>query len=155
MTKLLPSSLTNRLVAATVALVVVVTVLVALVAALVMRSYLTGQLDNQLAESMSRAQNAVRGNGPPGFDDDSGCLRLPLGQQAGSITATFSTTCEVGQQITATGARTAVGRDLGELGTSIARQVASLTRGGDLLSDLARRAERRGDASGLLAQGET
>lgn len=105
MAKLFPSSLTNRLVAATVALVVVVTVLVALVAALVMRSYLTGQLDNQLDESMNRAQGAVRGNGPPGFDDDSGCLRLPLGQQAGSITATFSTTCEVGQQITTTGER--------------------------------------------------
>lgn len=110
MAKLFPSSLTNRLVAATVALVAVVTILVAVVAALVMRSYLTDRLDSQLDESLNRASRVVQFGPPDGFNGNGGtsdpCSTPPIGrgQAAGSLTATISTTCGAsGNQVTSSG----------------------------------------------------
>jgi two-component system OmpR family sensor kinase len=56
--KLLPSSLTGRLVVTVVALVAVASLLVAGAVTLVMSNYLTDRLDEKLTDSMMRAQHA-------------------------------------------------------------------------------------------------
>ena len=124
MSRFLPSSLTNRLVAATVALVVLVSVMVAVVAALVMRSYLTSQLDAQLADSLQRAQRIVRDGPPQPFrprsdDGPASCSVPPIGfgQAVGSVTATTSRACGArGYQVTASG-------DLRRLSTNAAAEL--------------------------------
>lgn len=65
MRKLLPSSLTGRLIVTVVALVAVASLLVAGVVTLVMSRYLTDRLDEKLTDSMGRAQH-----GPPIGDGD-------------------------------------------------------------------------------------
>ncbi|KAA1378282.1 sensor histidine kinase [Aeromicrobium fastidiosum] len=56
MRRLVPSSLTGRLIVTAVALVAAVSVLVAFAATLVMRSYLTDQLDEKVTQSLGRAE---------------------------------------------------------------------------------------------------
>ncbi|HEX7740210.1 MAG TPA: HAMP domain-containing sensor histidine kinase [Marmoricola sp.] len=65
--RVLPATLTNRLVAVVIALVAVVGVLVAGATALAMRSYLTDQRDGSLAQAFDREQN------PPGFGGTQPC----------------------------------------------------------------------------------
>jgi len=91
MRRILPVSLTGRLITTAVALVAVVSILVAATATLAMRSYLTGRLDDQISSSVERAQAEQRD--PGGFGDRAGVpprgkgVPLPLGQSSGTITA--------------------------------------------------------------------
>ncbi len=108
MTRLLPASLTGRLIATTVALVAVVSLLVAVVATLVIRSYLTTQLDNQVMAALDRGAvviqgepDAQQGNGRPGAQRPPPEIR---GNREGSITALFGDAGNgSGRSITATG----------------------------------------------------
>ncbi|AWB92999.1 HAMP domain-containing sensor histidine kinase [Aeromicrobium chenweiae] len=109
MRRLLPSSLTGRLILTSVALVAVVSVLVALAATLVMRSYLTGRLDDQLEQSKQRAQGEFRDKDPgfrPDGDDGRFCGEPPplaQGQGAGSLTAIVTSDCFAGLVIPSSG----------------------------------------------------
>lgn len=80
MRRLLPASLTGRLVVAVVALTALVAVLVGTSVTLVMRSYLTDRLDQQLTESVGRARADLLRNG---FGDDD--RRPPPGQSDGLL----------------------------------------------------------------------
>ncbi|MCL8251796.1 HAMP domain-containing histidine kinase [Aeromicrobium fastidiosum] len=109
MRRLLPSSLTGRLVVTVVALVAVVSVLVALTATLVMRSYLTGQLDRQVEGSLERSSMAANG-GVPGIDPTtprSGIGPPPdaRGNREGSLTAVYRDGSATGRSITSSGSR--------------------------------------------------
>lgn len=76
--RLVPSTLTNRLVAVVIVLVAVVGMLVAGATALAMRSYLTDQRDGVLSQAFNREQN------PPGFTGTQPCpvdASLPDGVQ--------------------------------------------------------------------------
>lgn len=85
MRKLLPSSLTGRLIVTVVALVAVASLLVAGVVTLVMSNYLTDRLDEKLEQSMERAQHgpvfAGEGTGGPAGRPNPG-----RGQDVGLIT---------------------------------------------------------------------
>jgi len=92
--RLIPSSLTGRLIATVVALVVVTTALVAVVTALVMRSSLTGQLDAQVGQALDRQVARYTNQGPlgppPGSDgDDDRHVRFSGGDAAGTLNAQF------------------------------------------------------------------
>lgn len=80
MRRLLPASLTGRLVVAVVALTALVALLVGTSVTLVMRSYLTDRLDQQLTESVGRARADLLRNG---FGDDD--RRPPPGQSDGLL----------------------------------------------------------------------
>ncbi len=100
--RLVPASLTGRLVATVVALVAVAGVLVAVATTLAMRSYLTGQLDSQVLEAAGRGVRPFDGDRdrdvpPPDFDDGRTDVR---GQGAGTLTALFGTAGRDGQVIT-------------------------------------------------------
>jgi two-component system OmpR family sensor kinase len=86
MRRLLPSSLTGRLIITAVALVAAVSVLVALTATLVMRTYLTDQLDEKVLQSLGRAEFRAMNDDQPPMPDD-GQLRGGPGQDVGSISA--------------------------------------------------------------------
>jgi two-component system, OmpR family, sensor kinase len=107
--RLLPASLTGRLIVTAVALVAVVSILVAATATVVMRSYLSGRLDDQLEQSVDRARGEIDRNGP-GFEErpgrDAFCGEAPplaRGQSAGSVTAVFTDTCFSGLVIPTSG----------------------------------------------------
>jgi two-component system OmpR family sensor kinase len=87
--RILPASLTGRLIVTVVALVAVVSILVSVTATLVMRSFLTGQLDDKVTQSLSRVELRVRGdNGPiPQKPDGDDPPHIGFGQEVGSITA--------------------------------------------------------------------
>ncbi|MGH3510439.1 MAG: sensor histidine kinase [Nocardioidaceae bacterium] len=81
--RLLPSSLTGRLVATVVVLVAAVCVAVGAVTAIAMRAELTGQLDQQVAtaqQQFERGPSFGEGDGPPD-------LAFPRGQGSGTIQA--------------------------------------------------------------------
>jgi two-component system OmpR family sensor kinase len=80
--RLLPASLTGRLVVTVVALTALVAVLVGTTVTLVMRSYLTDRLDQQLAESVGRARADLLRSGTPWGDTD---RRPPPGQSDGLL----------------------------------------------------------------------
>lgn len=68
--RLVPASLTGRLIVTVVAFVAVVGVLVAVSATLIMRSYLTSQLDQDLDQTLNRTRAAlITGYGPGGGFD--------------------------------------------------------------------------------------
>ncbi|MCD9197090.1 HAMP domain-containing sensor histidine kinase [Aeromicrobium wangtongii] len=105
--RLLPTSLTGRLVVTVVALVAVVSLLVAGVATVVMRSYLTGQLDRQVEASLERSQR-VFGGQEQGFDpgDDRDGRQPPpdaRGNRDGTLTAIIGTDRSSGFSITSSG----------------------------------------------------
>lgn len=60
MRRLLPSSLTGRLIVTAVALVAVVSLIMTVTVTLVMKSYLTNRLDDQVEQSLGRAQFVLR-----------------------------------------------------------------------------------------------
>ncbi|QGG42165.1 sensor histidine kinase [Aeromicrobium yanjiei] len=125
MRRLLPSSLTGRLIVTSVTLVAVVSALVALSATLVMRSYLTGRLDDQLEQSKERAEGEFRTNGPrfrPAEDDAQFCGEPPplaQGQGAGSLTAIVTSDCFAGLVIPSSGRPRALSRSALEALTSV------------------------------------
>ena len=86
MRKLLPSSLTGRLVVTVVALVAVASLLVAGAVTLVMSHYLTDRLDEKLTESMGRAQHAPTAAAQPTATSDDQPPNPGRGQDVGLIT---------------------------------------------------------------------
>ena len=105
MRRLLPTSLTGRLVATVVALVAVVGVLVGTVTTLAMRDYLGDQLDQQVLDAAVRGGRPFDGGphgdfGPPlsldegrsGYDD-------ARGQGAGTLTVAFDGTTPVIREV--------------------------------------------------------
>jgi len=80
--RLVPASLTARLVVTVVALTALVAVLVGSAVTLVMRSYLTDRLDQQLVESVDRARADLLTAGTPWSDR---ARRPPPGQSAGLL----------------------------------------------------------------------
>ncbi|MEO6471686.1 MAG: HAMP domain-containing sensor histidine kinase [Aeromicrobium sp.] len=116
MTKLLPSSLTGRLIATVVTLVAVASILLGTVTTIAMHGYLTNRLDTQLHQSLDRAQNflqrqSVPGDGHPGPGQFGGpMVGLPPGQSSGTLTALFDTVGNRGDVITSTGSRKSLSR---------------------------------------------
>jgi two-component system OmpR family sensor kinase len=100
--RVLPTSLTGRLIATLVAVVLVTTVLITVVTSLVMRGYLDGQLDNQVHKTLQRS--AARYNddfpAPPlGGDGDDAAPgtrdrgpRFGLGDAEGTLNAQYGGT---------------------------------------------------------------
>jgi len=94
--RLLPSSLTGRLVATLVAVVVLTTLLVTLVTGLLMRGFLDHQLDNQVQQTLKRSEGRYS-NGLPQLpphrdgdgDGDSDGPRFGPGDAVGTLNATF------------------------------------------------------------------
>jgi two-component system OmpR family sensor kinase len=82
--RLLPRTLTARLVVTAVALVAVVGILVAASATIAMRSYLTDQLDGKVRDALDRADRTIRGGLPPSPDGDFGGTG---GRETGTLTA--------------------------------------------------------------------
>jgi two-component system OmpR family sensor kinase len=91
--RILPTSLTGRLVATLVAVVVLSTVLLALVTALVTRNNLNGQLDDQVDQSLERATGRYPGpqGPPPGSDGDRDgpTVRFGARDAVGTLNAQF------------------------------------------------------------------
>ena len=96
MRRLLPTSLTGRLVATVVLVVVATTLLVAVVTSVVMRSSLNGQLDKQVDQALDRATNRYgtlpAGSLPDGdgdHDNSDPHVRFGLGDSPGTLSAQF------------------------------------------------------------------
>lgn len=130
MRRLLPASLTGRLIITAVALVAIVSIILTVTSALVMRSYLTGKLDDQLVQSLNRAQTVIRQDddhdgGPGGsFGGSFGGDRPPVarGQGAGSLTALYDVHGLRGLVITTSG-------DVHDLSKSALREIANVKIG--------------------------
>ncbi len=122
MNRLVPTSLTGRLVATVVLLVALVAVLVSVVTTVAMRSYLDDKLDSQVDETLGRAVGPGRGGLPPipldgstegyrnggGRDGDGD---RPLGQRDRTVTAVFDSPygTDRGEVLTTSGGRKALG----------------------------------------------
>jgi two-component system, OmpR family, sensor kinase len=98
MRRLVPTSLTGRLVATLVLVVIVTSALVAVVTSLAMRGVLYGQLDNQVNRSLERSVGRyVNGlpDPPPADDDGDGRgVRFGIGDAPGTLNARFDTEAE-------------------------------------------------------------
>ncbi len=103
MVRILPISLTRRLIITAVALVAVTSLLIAVVATIVMRTYLTDQLDRQVDSALDRGATAIKGQ--PDADRPGGQRPPPeaRGDREGTVTALFGARAGRGQTITATG----------------------------------------------------
>ncbi len=98
MHRLLPTSLTGRLVAILVVVVLTSTLLVGLVTSIVMRGFLNGQLDAAVQQSLERSASrygqgiplpSASGDGGPDRDDGPR-VRLGLGDADGTLNAQFT-----------------------------------------------------------------
>ncbi|MEO5709133.1 MAG: HAMP domain-containing sensor histidine kinase [Nocardioidaceae bacterium] len=97
--RLLPSSLSGRLVATLVAVVLVATVLVAVATSLAIRSFLNGQLDDQVQQNLDRSvgryESGISATPPLNGDDGGGDgdhgprIRFGLGDAEGTLEAQF------------------------------------------------------------------
>lgn len=97
MRKLLPSSLTGRLIVTSVVLVAVVSLLISATATLVMRSYLTDQLDEKVTQSLGPAEFQARENIPaPPVGQTRG---QGFGRAVGSIGARTTSTGTAGELV--------------------------------------------------------
>jgi two-component system, OmpR family, sensor kinase len=104
--RLLPASLTGRLLVTSVALVAFVSLLIAVATTVAIRSYLIGRLDVEVRESAFRAVGALSGGpsfapegdgpGPEGFDP-------AFGQGSGTVTAYVTDAGRYGEVITSHG----------------------------------------------------
>ena len=113
MRRLLPSSLTARLVLTAVALVALVSLLIATVTTVAIRAYLTNQLDKEVRQTAVRAVGALSGgpgfpphgdHEPPGEESkEPHELESAYGQGAGTVTAQLSAAGAVGEGITPSG----------------------------------------------------
>jgi two-component system OmpR family sensor kinase len=114
--RLLPSSLTGRLVATAVALVALVSLLLAAATTAVLRSYLTGQLDRELHAASARALAAYQGGPafPPDGDRDHDDhperpeIESAFGQGPGTVTAYISDVGAAGEVLPVQGGRAAL-----------------------------------------------
>jgi len=92
--RLLPASLTGRLLAATVALLAAACLLIAVAATLIMRSYLMDRLDRDVVRSLDRGPIVFIGQ-PPGTTDlqsEGSTPRPPQGSRDGSLAAVITST---------------------------------------------------------------
>ncbi len=121
MRRLLPASLTGRLVVTVVALTALVAVLVGTTVTLVMRSYLTERLDQQLVESVDRARGELIRNGAPWQQDDDN--RPPPGQSDGLISLITDGESSIATYIDTEG-------DLLGVPTSVQRRLADVPANG-------------------------
>lgn len=124
---LLPTSLSGRLIATVVAFVAVVSVLIAVATTVVLRAYLLDRLDTDVAESLQRAQTAVRTEqrGPDATGPDGPGPPAPLGNRTGSITALITEGGDVRTtRVTSTG-------DPVALGPGAERSLADVTPGAE------------------------
>ena len=105
MPRIVPTSLTGRLIVTVVALVAVISLVVAAVATLVIRSYLIDQLDRQVTGALERVTSAAQGQGRPGTGRPAGQRPPPevRGTRDGSITAVFDDSSGAGRSITSSG----------------------------------------------------
>ncbi|MEO6604626.1 MAG: hypothetical protein ABIN55_03325, partial [Aeromicrobium sp.] len=105
MPRILPTSLTGRLIVTAVALVAVISLLVAVVATIVMRTYLTDQLDRQLDNALDRGANTIQGQPGTGAGRPPGQRPPPenRGDREGTVTALFGASSGTGQTITESG----------------------------------------------------
>ncbi|MGZ8723113.1 MAG: HAMP domain-containing sensor histidine kinase [Aeromicrobium sp.] len=115
MKRLLPSSLTDRLVVTVVALVAVASILIGAVTTIAMHSYLTHRLDTQLEQALDRARGRTGPADPPARppDDDrfgGSAVAIPPGQSAGTLTAWFNSEGYRGDILTTGGERKALSR---------------------------------------------
>ncbi|MEQ6902608.1 ATP-binding protein [Nocardioides sp. YIM 152588] len=92
--RLVPRTLTTRLVITAVALVAVVSVLVAGATAVAMRGYLTGRLDAEVVDALNRATGP--GPGFPGPRTDIDAIPDVRGQQVGTLTAVVGSCGDIG-----------------------------------------------------------
>ncbi len=113
MRRLLPSSLTGRLVVTAVALVALVSLLIATATTVAIRSYLLNQLDHQVKESALRAVVAFREGRPPPpreqrrdhDEPEAPEIEAAFGQRSGTVTAYITPTVAGGEVITSSGDR--------------------------------------------------
>ena len=135
MRRILPSSLTARLVVTAVALVALVSLLIAAATTLGARSYLTSRLDTAVRQSHERALDALTRGRPlepdrgerheaPGEDrSERPNIEDAFGQSAGTLTAYITTGDAGGDVITSRGERPALSPSvLGTLGKVTADQ---------------------------------
>ncbi|MGZ5371422.1 MAG: sensor histidine kinase, partial [Aeromicrobium sp.] len=115
MKRLLPSSLTDRLVVTVVALVAVASILIGAVTTIAMHSSLTHRLDTQLEQALDRATGRTGPADPPARPPDDGrfggsAVAIPPGQSAGTLTAWFNSEGYRGDVLTTGGERKALSR---------------------------------------------
>lgn len=107
MVRVVPTSLTGRLIATVVAFVAIVSVLIAITTTVVLRSYLTHQLDEDVRGSLDRVQNVIRGEGGgrrgPAGDDDPRQPPLARGTRDGSINVLIGASGARGITVTRSG----------------------------------------------------
>lgn len=85
--RLVPTSLSGRLILTVVAFVAVISVLIAITTTFVLRAYLIDRLDTDVTESLDRVQVAIRGDGGGRPAGDGQAPPSPLGNRSGSISA--------------------------------------------------------------------
>ncbi len=111
LSRLVPASLTGRLVATLVVVVLVTTLLVGLVTSIVMRGFLNGQLDSQVLKTLQRSSSRYdqplpapppggeTGNGGGGDADDGPRVRFGLGDAEGTLNAQFTSSGRRGEVV--------------------------------------------------------
>ncbi len=123
MRRLVPRTLTGRLLAVLVTVVVITTVLVTVVTTLAMRGYLTDRLDQQVSESLERAKIPTRETSlpspPPELPNDE---RLSRGQAAGTLSAWIDASGQDGIVVTDEG-------ELQPLSTTVLDELEALQGG--------------------------
>ena len=100
--RLLPTSLTGRLIVTVVAFVAIVSVLIAVTTTVVLRSYLMNRLDDEVDRSLGRVQTAIRGD-RDGDDRPEVAPPTPRGSVEGSISALINANGTRGTSVTRSG----------------------------------------------------
>lgn len=114
---MLPTSLTGRLITTVVALVAGASILIGTITTIAMHNYLTNRLDTQLEQTLDRARVRIQ-PGPNAStlapQDDirfgGSAVAIPLGQQAGTLTARIDVEGIRGDILTTGGGRKALSR---------------------------------------------
>ncbi len=106
MERLLPRSLTSRLVVTAVALVAVVSLLIGTVTTIGMRAWLTDRLDGDVRDAFQRLSRIPGDVPPPGMGTGDGPRgRGGFGQEVGLLSATFADTGDDGYVLADSGTR--------------------------------------------------
>ncbi len=100
--RLLPTSLTGRLIVTVVAFVAIVSVLIAVTTTVVLRSYLMNRLDDEVDRSLGRVQTAIRGD-RDSADRPEAVPPTPRGNSEGSISALINANGTRGTTVTRSG----------------------------------------------------
>ncbi len=117
MRRVLPGTLTGRLVATTVALVALVSLLIAAATSLAIGSYLTGQLDTEVEQAHARDVEVLRRGvslnaEPPPERHERTEIEEARSQGAGTITAYLTSNDAAGFVLTEAGARVTLSADV-------------------------------------------